>query len=361
MGAWARVVKVTRLICMHAGLISTCFGAGDAENGIGYLYRAGLWSSLESLQQCEVIIECISTNSPSSEPESVQMHLWWDVVRGNVRFERSSNGRAASQFIRTTADAFVHLPGRGVITRHAADYDARHLVETQVIDPRVFGITQHDEWNLVDYGQMRALLDRNLESFERGPNGEGVLAWEYDFGPPAARGQRRARRVISVDKDKGYSPMRLEEYYGWLGENFDAPWFTSTIERKEGNGIWVPVRVTHTANRANICSVKVVQLRWISVNVPLPDELFCPSGLDAPGGTLIANMRVAGGFGVVEDMIPRDGEDDLPGGPTTIAGRSTLLGRDVRLLWVSVHVVAVVMLTGFVVLQRRAAGRRRLP
>jgi hypothetical protein len=56
------------------------------------------------------------------------------------------------------------------------------------------------------------------------------------------------------------------------------------------------------------------------------DVLFTAEGLDAPGGTLVVN-KMRGDDTIVERVIPRDGVDDLPGGPTRLLNGEKLGGR----------------------------------
>jgi hypothetical protein len=315
------------------------------------IYLRGLWHSQESLFRGEARIKCKLRSLRDDVTTEIEFYVACDFAEGKVRFDRTIESEGTSQFIRTRTDSYVHLPGRGVIARYAPDYDAG-LVETQAFDPRVLGITHFGEWDIVDYDSAREFLKQSKPSLRKLDGKKVALIWEYDFGPPASRGQMRARRVIFVDTEQGYSPVRLEEYFRWPDEEFDEAAFVTTVERERRNDVWVPIQCMFWDEREQSKASVELQIEWLSVNIPLDESTFTPLGLEAPGGTLVANMRLGTDAGVVEEMIPRDGKDDLPGGPLSVTGAAPLKPSKDSWLLIAINLVVVVVVVGLFLYRR---------
>jgi hypothetical protein len=216
-----------------------------------------------------------------------------------------------AQFVRTPEYVLSHLSKSHVIARYPSDYRVE-FHEFKPLDTRTTGVANYFEWREVSDPEIHDFYStkcRPIELIE--DDTTAVLSWEHDVGDPDRRGQQVAKRRIVLQKDRGYSPSRLEIYLRWPDETYGDPAATCDSEYALISGCWLPT-TSFFVDKTNGINLRArVKFIWNSVNTPIDPATFTPEGLDAPGGTAVAVMSKGRPSG--HSMIPPARKNNLPG------------------------------------------------
>jgi len=332
--------------------------ANNQADDLGSFCVRGLWNSREQLRSGAVHCSYVLTDKQHEENSmSLQLFLAFDYTNRSVRYDRQPLDKEKSQFVRTLSYTLLHLPGSGVIATYAPDYKVARA-EAQVFDTRILGLSQLDEWPLVSYEKMKGFLQTVSLTEVKRDGSKYRLQWTHDFGPNTSKGQMRAQRTIVIDPDQGFSPLHMEEALKWPNEQFGVPDFIADVTYRNISNCWVPTLCKFENRKVGEEQSAVLELAWDSVNQPLDKQIFEAQGLDAPGGTLVADMRL-GNNGIVESMIPRTGKNDLPGGPTRLLGRTELTRSWRSYFFIGLNISIVILLIVLIAYRRfvTKAGR----
>jgi hypothetical protein len=296
------------------------------------------WHGRELLRSAifdaEVVVSVVDFDE-RKEQQRLTYFVCFDNTGRRIRLDYE-NGERKWEVVRTPTATLVHEGSSGVIERRAPD-EPYQWPEIQCVDVRVIGVANKNE---IGQGYPGDALQTSM-SFLSGDvkpvvvrNSQGLYVATWNFTRTLAGGhQFNLFRRIWIDEDLDYSPVRLEEIE-WLDDRMpEGPQTVCTVEYESVNDTWVPGScVFVTRDEAGVADDSCTTtesswaFHWDSANENVDDVLFTAEGLDAPGGTLVVN-KMRGDDTIVERVIPRDGVDDLPGGPTRLLNGEKLGGR----------------------------------
>jgi hypothetical protein len=102
-------------------------------------------------------------------------------------------------------------------------------------------------------------------------------------------------QTIWIDKHLGFSPVRLSYIIPPAEPGLpDQLLSECEVRWKNEAGVWVPASLHFERRvRGHLNDFCALTFEWISVNRPIPPELFTADGLDVPVGTRVVDYRAA--------------------------------------------------------------------
>jgi hypothetical protein len=172
-------------------------------------------------------------------------------------------------------------------------------------DVRSLGLTLGDDFKAsIPFSTCYEIWDKSggVEAFPE-PNGIFRIRLEH-----TGRRSTDVPQTLWVDESQGFSPVRLS-YSLPPTEPGQAEQFMSDCRMrwKEESGVWIPAsfRIERRA-RGRLIEFYTLSFEWISVNKPIPPDLFTAEGLGVPGGTPVIDYRAAvpKRMGQVKELAP---------------------------------------------------------
>lgn len=244
----------------------------------------------------------------SGSPFAGTYDFWFDFNHKRIRTDRSGDD-GKTQAVWTKGGVIFHAQTSGVITTYPPDHRLP-INEISKLDFRVSGFAQGAEAYLFDLTQFEELLSLTKEAIKDVSVGNGIvrISWSVPRGDSA-----RLERVGYYFDDQ-FNAVRIVDKIvsndGELQASATARFRYTTLNHTE-----VPLTCQYTFTPANGKTETMDwSYTWKSLNEPIPETIFTAKGLGARGGTLIVDARQAG-QPIIESTVPRDGTDDLPGGP----------------------------------------------
>ncbi len=310
-----------------------------------------LWHSRETIHSASVEANVKWEGEDVLSDKRTMYRFYCDFTNKRLRVDHKSEG-GLWQTIKRPECVLVHPAHAAVISRYPPDF-AIAWEEASLLDVRVLGITQIDAvWN--------GTLEDLHRSFSQGKprvwrtsGGEYVIVWEEPSKQfPALTTVTR----VWANEQYGFAPTRIEQTFGMNGRFPPQPEFVTESQYINHSGAFVPTLCEFNVIRNGAKQPKEIwNLEWQQVNTELPEKLFTPEGLDAPGGTLVADLRT--GKPIIESEIPRDGIDDLPGGPPKLLGKTGLLGAS-RKWMLLLNGIVIVFLMAILLFKRLQPASR---
>lgn len=303
-----------------------------------------LWRSRELIRSGRVEI-ATQWNAEGSVALPIDYTVWFDAAKDRLRVDRRED-TAFWQTVRRPEWLLIHAANSAVISKEAPDF-ITPWPEAAVLDPRVPGLTQRDATCGLTLEILHGYFPDAEVVVRKIGEGKHVLTWTNH--PNALKGMEVVTRIWT-DEQKGSSPIRVEQVTGMNGRFPAQPDFITTTEYVSTSGIWLPSLCQFDVRRNGKSeATETWTFKWANVNEVIAEEIFTAEGLNAPGGTLIADSRQ--GDPIVEAIVPRDGVADLPGGRTKSLGADGLSASK-DYLFLGINAFAVLALTTLLIRRR---------
>ncbi|MGH7135831.1 MAG: hypothetical protein ACREHD_08835, partial [Pirellulales bacterium] len=315
----SRQINLNSVFAIVAGLAVSipvrCEGAADAEaKRIGELLFTGMRDARERLRNGVVraLGEWVEQADASTRP--IGFYAAFDTDEDRVRFDytrrahfRGHEGDEAQgkPWSSDITHYYIRRPDASVTFQRIHDRDGPGEISIWPADREPpSGVTTYD---------VRAIGLLTQSAIKRRYTLSDVVEKLYSEHPPAdavdeGGGLWRLSRDVTfpkgtyrytlwVDRERGYSPTRLEESARPALADPERPnkmpWtlqFVSSASWKDVNGVWVPVnwRIEERLGKRLLRSY-TYELEWLSVNEPPSAELFTIESLNAADGTLVTN------------------------------------------------------------------------
>lgn len=358
-----------------------CLGASDdvqpSTARLAEMLLAGVRDGRERVRQGVVYGVAERSDGPMSSTRPASFFTAFDVDAEMFRFDytrtarvRGRDGRNAStQAPRREANhQYIRLPDKsiqfgritgenvpGEITIFGADEPLPPGFE--LYDARAIGLLTAGgfsrRWKLEE------VFDRvynALSPTEVADEGDGVYrlcATSRDGG---------YRYCLWVDRNRGFTPLRLEESARAVpavpGRPNNWPWstvFATSAAWARINDAWIPTRwsITDYSGGKTLWSC-TYRLEWKCVNEPPSQQLFDIASFDAPKGTLVTNA--VGQQPYIDHLV---GVKQSPLDGALLRGRGTVR----RVAWttgqIALAIVAVALATTLLAIELRRRDRRK--
>ncbi|HVC92565.1 MAG TPA: hypothetical protein VND64_02695 [Pirellulales bacterium] len=274
---------------------------------------------------------------------TVHYDVIFDFDAENLRFDlRVDEANRKIQEIRTPHERVLHVAGSKVIARQPPS-EKISVADAVPLDPRVAGFITLAEfnsgstWRTTSDHLRNDLPERAVSNDAAGllriecANNRTIevpfLNSETNIQETVTRHQSY-RRVIWVDPQKGFAPVRLEVWNGY-GDDLEKA-RNNSVRRaltetswRQIDETWLPTRcvmrdVASPARQGDSTTTQgELTFEWQSINIPVDSAAFTPEGLGADVGTFVTNTRL--GPSVIESYIgdaPADGPNEI-GAPTS--------------------------------------------
>ncbi|MEM6484582.1 MAG: hypothetical protein AAF662_06305 [Pseudomonadota bacterium] len=289
----------------------------------------------------------------------------FDDTKGVWRWIAHSSG--SRLFIsQSPTEVYIDSLNGGAVEIRPLGYTS-DSTELLVRDPRVAGYGPIAGWGLQSLKELLPYYHNTLKLEPDGDRLKGRLLLEASTRFAADSTQENFRyfivRDLEVDIDKMQITKVLQYSERENGKLLNAQKVIEDIEYANSGDMVVPVRwrgvdtdrdydTGEPVERGRL----VVSMEWKSVNEGLGVDNFLPEGIGLPGGTLVVDRRHA--VPLIDRKIPRNGNNDLPGGipvPTaTIEGAR----RPSKLfLWLNIALVSILAIVVWVRRMRKAVNR----